>query len=387
MESRAHVAIREGSPRMESVSGAYRAPDPTAARTARELVLRRGLLLVVATALLSGVFAGLARLGIVFAWGPAYALAHGPLLVLGAFSTVIALERAVALGRGWALVAPGIGAAAAVAMLAGAPWAPWAATASALALVALNAAIVRRQAAAFTWLMLLGSAALLLGDVVWALGRPVSQVVPAWLAFFVLTIVAERLELSRLAPTPRSASVALVVLASLLALFACACALGHAPALRVLGVAMALVAAWQLRFNLARRMLRRPGLPRFAAMGVLLGAAWLLATGVLLASHELPPAGPLYDAALHGVFVGYVLSMVFAHAPIILPAVARIDVPFSSVLYAPLAVLHLGLAARVAGDLLGDFTLRQLGGVANALALGLFLLAVLYARLRRRRGT
>ena len=382
MDPLADVALREGSPRMESVIDAAAARDASAARTRRELVLRRGLLLVVATTLLTGVFAGLARLGVVFAWGPAYALDHGPLLVLGAFGTVIALERAVALGRGWALVAPGIGAAAAVAMLAGAPWAPWAATASALALAGLNAAIVRRQAAAFTWLMLLGSAALFLGDVAWALGRPLFQVVTAWLAFFVLTIVAERLELSRLAPTPRWARVALVVLASLLALLACA--LGFAPAPRALGVAMALVAAWQLRFDLARRMLRRHGLPRFAAIGVLLGAAWLLVAGVLLVLNGLPPAGPLYDAALHCVFVGYVLSMVFAHAPIILPAVARIDVPFSRVLYVPLAVLHLSLAARVAGDLFAEALLRRVGGIASAVALALFAAALIYARIARR---
>jgi hypothetical protein len=80
--------------------------------------------------------------------------------VLGTFGTVIALERAVALGRPWAYVAPVLGAVGAVATLAGIAWSPWAATASALALVALNAAIVRRQAAAFTWLMLLGSAVL-----------------------------------------------------------------------------------------------------------------------------------------------------------------------------------------------------------------------------------
>lgn len=369
MEPGADVAVRERSARMGSVS---------------ELLLRRGLLLMVAAALLTGVFAGLARMGVVVAWGPTYVLTHGPLLVLGAFSTVIALERAVAFGRAWGLLAPCVGAAAAVAMLCGAPWAPWVATASAVALVGLNAAIVKRQAAAFTWLMLLGSAVLLLGDVVWALGRPVYEVVPTWLAFFVLTIVAERLELSRLAPTPRWASVALVALASLLALLACACALGFAPPLRVLGVVLALVGAWQLRFDLARRVLRRPGLPRFAALGVLLGAAWLLVAGMLLASLGLPPAGPLYDAELHCVFVGYVLSMVFAHAPIILPAVARVSVPFTKLLYAPLAVLHLGLVARVTADLVGDALMRRAGGIANAVALGLFVLVVLYARVPRR---
>ncbi|TAK32975.1 MAG: hypothetical protein EPO40_01210 [Myxococcaceae bacterium] len=351
----------------------------------RELTLRRALLSVVAASALTGVLAGLGRLGVLVGWGPTYAFEHGPLLVLGTFGTVIALERAVALARPWGFLAPLLGAVGAVATLAGTSWSPWAATASALALVALNAAIVRRQAVAFTWLMLLGSAVLALGDAGWALGWPVSRAAPTWIGFFVLTIVAERLELSRLAPTPRWATLALVVLASLLALFSFAGALGVEPSMRALGLTMALTAAWQLRYDLARRTLRRPGLPRFAATGVLLGAGWLLLTGALLAWRGWVPAGPLYDAALHGVFVGYVLSMVFAHAPIIFPAVARVSVPFSPLYYLPLSVLHLGLAARMAGDLSGSASLRQSGGVANAVALGLFVLSLVGARYVTRR--
>ena len=63
------------------------------------IALRRGLLLLVAAALVTGVLAGLARLGIFVAWGPRYVSLHGTLLVLGAFSTVIGVERAVALGQ------------------------------------------------------------------------------------------------------------------------------------------------------------------------------------------------------------------------------------------------------------------------------------------------
>lgn len=349
------------------------------------MTARRALLLVAAAAALTAVLSGLARLGVLVGWGPRYAFEHGPLFVLGVFGTVISLERAVALGGGWSFLAPGAGAAAAVAMLGGQAWAPWAAALSALALVGVNAAIVRRQSAPFTWLMLLGSAVLLVGDVLWARGGPVFTVVPTWAAFFVLTIAAERLELSRLAPTPRWASRALLALSVALALFACASALGAAGASRAMGAAMALTGAWQLRYDLARRTLRQPGLPRYAAAGVLLGAAWLVVSGALFAREALPPAGPGYDAALHGVFVGYVLSMVFAHAPIILPAVARVSVPFSPLLYAPLAAVHLGLLARVAGDLGDHLGARQLGAVATALGVALLPLAVLVSRRHARR--
>lgn len=351
------------------------------------ITIRRALLFLTAFTALTAVLAGLARLGVSVAYGPSYAFAHGPLFVLAVFATVIGLERAVALARGWGFIAPVLGASAGVAMLVGLAWAPWLAAASVLALVLVNVAIVQRQAAAFTWLMLLGALVLLVGSVGWALGRPIDEVVASWIAFFVLTITAERLELSRLAPTPRWASGLLVVLACALAVAACARLGSRVAPMRALGVCMALLGAWQLRYDLARRTVRQRGLPRFAAVGVLAGAAWLLLIGVFIAAVDIPAAGFAYDAALHGVFVGYVLSMVFAHAPIILPAVARMELTFHPVLYVPLAVLHAGLAVRVAGDLLADQALRQAGGVTNAVAIALFPVAVIAARaLTRRRS-
>lgn len=350
---------------------------------ARDLALRRGILLMVAAAALTAVLGGLARLGYSLAWGPARVMEHGPLFVLGVFGTVIGFERAVALARPWSFAAPALGAVAGVGMLAGHPLAPWAAAASSVALIAVNAAIVRKQAVDFTGIMLLGSVLLAVGALAWALGRMVFDVVPAWMGFFVLTIAAERLELSRLAPTPRWASRAIAALSLALALSAGLATFGVAGATRALGVALALVGAWQLRYDLARRTLRQRALPRFAAVGVLLGAAWLVVTGALLAAAPLPPAGPRYDAVLHGVFVGYVLSMVFAHAPIILPAVARVKVPFHPALYAPLAALHLGLLLRVTGDLADSFPLRRYGGALNGLSLALFLGAALLARAQR----
>lgn len=347
-----------------------------------EVMVRRGLLVVAAAAALAAAFAGLARLGYSLAWGPTYVASHGSLFVLAVFGTVISLERAVALGRRWGLLAPGLSAVAAVLMLAGVASAAWLTAAAAVALVAINAVMVRRQAAPFTWLMLLGGLVLAVGDVAWALGRPAFEVVPTWIGFFVLTIVAERLELSRLAPTPRWATGVLVAVAGVFAAAACASMFERQWGLPILGVSMALLGAWQLRFDLSRRTVRQHGLPRFAALGVLSGAAWLLVGGALFAVPGLPVAGPWNEAALHTVFVGYVLSMVFAHAPITLTSVARVRLAFHPALYGGLALLHVSLVVRVLGSLLESAPLRQAGALANAAALVAFALAVIYARLR-----
>jgi hypothetical protein len=82
---------------------------------------------------------------------------------------------------------------------------------------------------------------------------------------------------------------------------------------------------------------------------------------------------------LHAVFVGFVISMVFAHAPIIFPAIVQILVPFHRTFYAHVALLHLSLIMRVGGDLAGNFALRRLGGLLNAAAMLLFLALTLHA--------
>ncbi|MBX3268689.1 MAG: hypothetical protein KF729_00415 [Sandaracinaceae bacterium] len=345
----------------------------------REIGARRALLLGAAAGALSAILGGLARFG----WSvPALrtgTAAHGPLLVVGVFATVIGLERAVALGARWAYAGPAFGVAAIGAHALGAhAAAAWLASGSAAGLVAVDVAIVRRQPAAFTALMLLGALVLFGATLASALGRPVPEVALAWVAFFVCTIVAERLELSRLVRTPRAATLALSALLVVTAI-AAGLAAQWPIATRALGGALVLVALWELRFDVASRTIRRAGLPRFVAVGVLSGVGWLAVAGALLAAKGFERTAA-YDATLHAVFVGFVLSMVFAHAPIILPAVARVELPFHPILYAPLAALHASLALRVVAGLAGAAELRALGGLGNALALGLLVLAVLFAR-------
>lgn len=344
------------------------------------MTVRRVLLLLVAGAALTAVLGGLARLGLGIGFGPAMADRHGPLFVLGVFGTVISLERAVALGRSWALAAPVVSVAAASSLLLRLPFAPALFVVAVALTLLVNAVIIRRQSAAFTWLMLLGSVTLLEGTFAWARGAAVFDVIPGWKAFFVLTIVAERLELSRLVPTPEWARGLVVLFATGLGLTTGAGLLDVDGAGPLAGMMMALLGLWAFRFDLARRTVRQRGLPRYTALGVLLGAGWLVVSGLGLVALEVPPAGPRYDAVLHALFVGYVLSMVFAHAPLILPAVARIALPMHAALYVPVVVLQLGLVLRLVGDLAEVGWLRQLGAALNVATLGLFLISVLISR-------
>ena len=84
-------------------------------------------------------------------------------------------------------------------------------------------------------------------------------------------------------------------------------------------------------------------------------------------------SGQAYDAMLHAVFLGFVISMIFAHAPVIVPAVLGRTLPFNRSFYLPLAMLHATLLIRlIGGDALHNKASWQWGGSLNEVALLLF---------------
>ncbi|MFO1266013.1 MAG: hypothetical protein U1F25_06420 [Rubrivivax sp.] len=323
--------------------------------------------------------AGLARL----AWPmpdvmAAAAALHGPLMVCGFFGVVISLERAVAIGKPWAYAAPLATALGSAAALHGAEAAaPWLYLAGAAMLTLASADVLRRQREGFNVVIALAAACWAVGTAAWAFGVPVLRAIPWWLAFLVLTIAGERLELSRFVPrTPRAVRLfAAVVGLVFVGLVAWPWPAGP----RLFGAALMALAGWLFANDLARRTVRTAGLTRFIAVCLLAGYGWLLAGGALIAAFGLVPGSAAYDAALHALSLGFVFSMVFGHAPVIFPAVLRVAVPYRRWFYAPLVLLHAAVALRVGGAAAGSFTLRHGGALASALALAAFIVAMLTA--------
>jgi hypothetical protein len=314
--------------------------------------------------LIAGVAGGLARLATISV--PPMAVAfHGALMVSAFFGTLISLERAVALGRTWAYAAPLCAGAGGVFLLLGMPYEGFAAmTLAAATLAVVSLFLVRRQPSLEMTLLLAGAVSWMVGNTAAFFGLPA---VPWWISFFALTIAAERLELSRYLRRPRLARPAFIAIAA---------ALLAAPlAPRVLGVVLALLAAWLFAYDLARVTVRQSKLPRYAAVCLLAGYFWLAVGGALLAV-----AAP-DDAALHAFFLGFVFSMVFGHAPIILPAILGVAFPYRPVLYLPLVLLHGSVALRVWNPALGAW--------GNAAAIGVFIMTALALVIvvDRRQGT
>ncbi|HKI99125.1 MAG TPA: hypothetical protein VKB51_11675 [bacterium] len=369
------------------------APTTPAAGTP---LLRLPLLVLGIASLLAGLWAGLLRLPAPWPLAvPApradWVLLHGPLMVSAFLGTVIGLERAVGLRRRWAYAGPVLTGLGGLVLIAGLPgggeivWGAALATAGSAVLVGVFAVVVARQPADFTATMGLGALAWLMGNALWLAGLPIADVVPWWMAFLVLTIAGERLELTRLQPPSRlgralfRGAAALLVVGLLL----------HPgrPGLswRLVGLAFVGLAAWLLRYDIARRTVRQQGLTRFMAVCLLGGYAWLAVAGLSLL--VVPPHGPSlpYDAALHALFLGFVFVMIFAHAPVIFPAVLRQPMAYTPGFYAHLALLHVSLLLRVGGDWAGWWPGRQWGGTLAVLAILLFLAnTVLALRAARR---
>jgi hypothetical protein len=333
-------------------------------------------------ALLAGMWAGLLRLS--WTWPvlrPTLPVAHGPLMVSGFLGTLIGLERAVALERRWPYVGPLLTGSGALLLVFGVSGSlgPLLITLGSLVFVFVFVVIVRRQPALFIVTMALGAVVWLMGNALWLAGRPIPIVVLWWAGFLVLTIVGERLELSRLLRLSRISYATFLLATGLylagLVLIDANLELGT----RIAGVGMLTLTAWLLRYDIARRTVRQSGLARFTAVCLLSGYVWLGIGGLLALRFGGMLAGPRYDAMLHSLFLGFVFAMIFGHAPIIFPAVLGLPIAFRSVFYGHLVLLHLSLALRVTGDLLLWLPGRQWGGLLNVVVVLLFLVNTAYA--------
>ena len=80
---------------------------------------------------------------------------------------------------------------------------------------------------------------------------------------------------------------------------------------------------------------------------------------------------PLRDMALHALGLGFIVSMMLGHAPVILPAIARIKIEFGKFFYLPLVALHLSLIVRLVWGL-DDPHWRATGALLNTGAMALF---------------
>lgn len=345
--------------------------------------IRPLMMALVAVSLISGVVGGLLRAGVplpavaAFDWARQALGLHSALMICGFLGTVIGIERAVAVRAAWAFVVPvATSLGAACLLVRQYAWGAALFELAAVVFVLVNAVIVKRQSAQHTWMLLLSAVVWLMGTSRFMFVGLSDSVLSAWFAFLVLTIAAERLEMTRLTKAPATARIGLWLIVGVMVAGLVVASHDSAMGGGLYGLALLSLAIWLGLFDIARHTIRSHGLSRYMAVCLLTGYVWLAVAGVCWAAYAW--GWPCRDASLHALGLGFVLSMVMGHAPVILPAVARIKLHFDARFYGPLCLLHGSLLARL---LMGavDEVWRVWGSGFNAVAMVYFAATVVSA--------
>lgn len=378
------------------------------------------LLMGAALALLAGLDAALVRLG---ALAPVNSTdlgaIHGILMVYGFLGTAICLERAVAINSRWAYLSPATSALAGIAaivisqspavanfiatlplpaylsrilpgyqsqrMLPAVLW-----TISMIILIMVYRHVWRKRQVSYAVLTELIAACVgLCGILLWMRGLEVALIMPWWLFFLVLTIIGERLELARLAFSETTEKRILVWVGALVISLALTLIV-PIVAYPLLGISLAALAIDMGYHDVALKTIKIPGIPSLSAAAMLAGYGWTMLPAALWITAPPTFSGYGYDAIVHALTVGFAVSMVIAHAPVIIPSVIRREVPYHLAMWVPLALFHLSLLIRFLSGAREVALPWRFGGTLGVCAFILFVIttaSVTIANTRRERST
>lgn len=310
--------------------------------------------------------------------GQNLASSHGMLMVFGFIGTVIALERAVALGKPAGFAAPALLGLGGLILVSPLPQSVGK-TLLMFGCVAMSWVYIplwKRQRETAVLIQILGAVAGTAATLLWLRIPDTAPLIPLLVAFVVLTIAGERLELARIHIHSPSADPLLSGLSTLLLASAVGTLLWPGAGLVFFGAVLGALVVWLAVYDVARHTIRSTGLPRYIAGCLLAGYWWLAVAAAIFIRGGLRGGevnGSAYDAVTHAVFLGFTMSMIMAHAPVILPAVLRRPLPYHPILVLPATLLHVSLALRIlVADLLDDGPTRQFSGVLNIAAVVLF---------------
>ena len=397
--------LQESHPMSQPVAvpeqGSADPPLKPASQTRRVIVL----LVPCGVAMVMGLDAALVLLGLPAPLsGERFSSAHGIIMTIGFLEALVSLESAVSLRRLWAYCAPAALAVGALLVLTPLPLLVGQLLMLAgCALLIVNYSVLWTRKHELMVAVQVGGALAALGAVLlWTGGVSIPDLF-AWLVtFLVLTIAAERVVISRFSPSVLTPAGARryqrgIVVISALIVFACPLTtIWSGRVLPVFGlalIALTVVAAWGDGARSDLRVRARATVAgsdtkslsdtasdadtasgsaitpsqRFTGVMVFISYLWLIVTGLLLVHPTL--SGLHYDALLHAVFLGFVMTMVVAHVPTYLPFLLEIRFRFNPGFWGVAVLLNVGLVVRIVADLAGSETGRTLGGLANIAAL------------------
>jgi hypothetical protein len=343
--------------------------------------IRFPFLLFAIIALITGIIAGLQRIGWPINFYAVPIHLHGPLMVSGFLGTLIGMERAVALNKSRGYLAP-FSAFLGIVFLLIQPstfYSPLLMIFSSFVLTLILFSFWNRHRELHFLIMMIAPLFWLVGNVFWAAGYPLSRVAIWWAGFLIFTIAGERLELSRIMQLTPGKRVSFISFCAIALLGMVLSVFYYTAGIRIFSLGMLGFCFWLLRYDLVRLTIRKSGLTKFVAVSLLLGYLWLGAAGTIGLIYGGVEAGPIYDAFLHAIFLGFTFSMIFGHAPIIFPAILKKQITFYPFFYLHLFLLHASLLLRVYSDVAFFIPGRLWGAMFNGAAIVLFFLVTIFS--------
>jgi len=332
-------------------------------------------------ALVAGILGGWMRMG----WAihvPEAAGYHGLLMTGGFMGGLITMERTITMKNRWWLTFPLSCGLAVLATLAGEAQVGTIFLligGSGLILFYLN--ILNHQKEPYWYVLLGGAVFWLIGNLKFLLTGSIPLAVNWWVGFILLTILGERMELTKFLPIPKAERWILWVLLGLAALGLILPVHGGGKSLYLVA-GMGLV-VWFVRNDMARKSVKKSGYQRYLGIGILTAHAWLLTH--LLALYFLSDSYLGYDIYIHAFFLGFGFSMIWAHAPMLLPAILKFqNKAFHSVLWLVWAIFQLTLLGRVLSSILQFTEWRKYFGMANGIAVLLMFVSMILVMVWRR---
>lgn len=329
--------------------------------------LRLPLLAMAIICLFLGLWAGLSRIGWNVPVLPVTAH-HGAVMIGGFLGSLISLEKIIPLKKKLLLLIPLLSAVS-VAFFMGNQY-----EIAIILLISSSAGLCFAFAIYLTTernriylLMLMGAVSWLIGNLLLLSTHFYPLAFPWWVAFILLIIAAERIELMKFLPIGKlnkNFFTCLVLLFPVGVLFPF-----HGNGNLICGSSLAGASIWLLRFDLIGINMTKSGLSKYVATALLAGYIALFMTGIFFFTVVGKMMG--YDLLIHSFFIGFTFSMIFAHGPMILPGVLGIPnvKPYHNTLYVWLITLHVSWILRAVGDITMLFEMRKISGLITSFAI------------------
>lgn len=302
---------------------------------------------------------------------------HGPIMTGGFLGTVIILERAIAIRKKWAFIGVIFSGLSVIFFLLGINQLI---SKSLILLSSLNLIIIylyalRIDKELHIYTQITGAFFWLIGNILWIYEYYFSHISLWWIAFLLFTISGERLELSKLKQFSNISKNIFIssILLTIISLFSTFYSFNIGS--RLLGISFLIFMIWFFKYDIAINMLRNKSLTKFIAICIINGYSWLgISSIIILIKGESIIGNFFYDSFLHSFFLGFVISMIFGHAPIIFPAILRIKINYNPVFYTHLILLNISLIIRIFAGTNNLFELLKLSTMLNSITFLLFVL-------------